>query len=333
MSSSSSPSVLGKRSRANEPETKPPTQKPLDWSHLRHYGYQVFPGVLTAEECKAAKDGVWKWMVSLDRGLQRNNPSTWKNPAWPSQVHGIVQWPCASHIPEVWDVRQNEKVVNIWSNILATPATDLISSFDRINIVHPNMRLSQKPWFHIDQGARLRGPQCVQGFVNLEDTTEEDASLMVVPKSHLLHDEFFLAFPDRTKTSDNWVKFTDAELEWWQKEAMGEEFQPKRVTAKAGDVVVWDSRLIHCGASSVKGRKSWRYVIYTCYEPRRLATEEQLAKKRKVFELRQGTSHWPRLSKVFPKPQWCHKQKEAPETVRCVKDEDLTPLGKRLAGF
>lgn len=46
----------------------------------------------------------------------------------------------------------------------------------------------------------------------------------------------------------------------------------------------------------------WRHVVYTCYQPRSLATEKDLALKREAYRDRRVTTHWPAMNvKLFPK--------------------------------
>ena len=45
----------------------------------------------------------------------------------------------------------------------------------------------------------------------------------------------------------------------------------------------------------------WRHVVYTCYQPRSLATEKDLALKREAYRDRRVTTHWPAMNvKLFP---------------------------------
>ena len=39
--------------------------------------------------------------------------------------------------------------------------------------------------------------------------------------------------------------------------------------------------------------EQWRHVVYACYQPRTLATEADLAAKRKAWDDYAVTTHWP----------------------------------------
>ena len=318
-------------------------------------------------------------MESLDRGIQRDDPATWTSDAWPANIHGIVQYPSAAHTYPVWQVRTHPNVVKVFSELWHTSPYQMQTSFDRVCIQKPTTRtMPQKPWLHIDQGPRLRGERCFQGFVTLADMPATGGTLVVMPGSHKFHDEFYAAFPERvsitevdkktnrqkTKTfSDNWVKFNDAELAWWAERGC----KPLRVSAKAGQLVLWDSRTVHQGSYPLPhSAPQWRWVVYVCMKPTptpmtrdpasRKKLERTMAKKRKAFEDGRTTSHWAvpepytkrsRTGKVTEewmgtknfniKPQYSHDQTPEPVTslkIRTVEQlRSVSALGPILAGF
>lgn len=63
-------------------------------------------------------------------------------------------------------------------------------------------------------------------------------------------------------------------------------------------VKVWDSRTIHWNVSPVG--KQTRFATYVCYCPRALMNDEDLAKKREIFQARKSTTHWPVSLFHFP---------------------------------
>jgi hypothetical protein len=353
-----------------------------DFTHLREHGYQVIDApVLTTEECEARIAEFWDWLESQDRGLKRDDPTTWSSDAWPSNIHGIVQYPSAAHTYPVWKVRTHPNVVKVFSELWNTSPYKLQTSFDRVCIQRPTTRkMPQKPWLHIDQGPRLRGERCFQGFVTLADMPATGGTLVIMPGSHKFHDEFFARFPKRvtdkvtvtnkvtgeqkqvTKNfSDNWVKFTQEELDWWAERGC----KPLRVSAKAGQLVLWDSRTVHQGSYPLpESAPLWRWVVYVCMKPTpttrdpasRKKLERAMAKKREAFEQGRTTSHWAvperytkrtRTGKVTEewmgtknfavKPQYSHDQKPEPRTslkIRTVEElRKVSPLGPILAGY
>jgi hypothetical protein len=49
-------------------------------------GFGVARGVLTAEQVETARSLYWDWLEGLGSGLQRSDPSTWTNAAWPGMA-------------------------------------------------------------------------------------------------------------------------------------------------------------------------------------------------------------------------------------------------------
>lgn len=63
------------------------------------------------------------------------------------------------------------------------------------------------------------------------------------------------------------------------------------------DIWFRDSRTIHWN-SAPTGEQT-RFITYVCYCPRSWMTDEELQKKREVFEARKGTTHWPVLMMIY----------------------------------
>jgi hypothetical protein len=73
----------------------------------------------------------------------------------------------------------------------------------------------------------------------------------------------------------------------------------KLVTAKAGDLLLWDSRTIHCSSPATRTPETstddlLRAVAYICMTPERLVTDKSIIWQRKMaYELGLTTTHWP----------------------------------------
>lgn len=309
---------------------------------LEKDGYAVIPNILTNEECDSAIDGIWDWLALLSNGeIDRQDSDTWLT-NWPYTFgkKGIIQWYGVGQSQFVWDVRQNPKVIDIFKKIWKTD--DLLVSFDGINIqIPPEMLRSgfsppfSEGWHHMDQGKKKIGRFCIQGFVNLEETDEDDGCLVVRPGTHLLHQSFISEFGEEFAGGD-WLKLEEHHRQWYDEGS----YHPIRVQAPKGSVVLWDSRTVHANSTAQKGRadpERFRYVIYTCYLPRKDATEAQLKKKRKYFEEGRMTNHWPYGFKVFPMVPRLFGEKRYDEGFALTKGEFMLPnlseVGRRLAGF
>lgn len=137
----------------------------------------------------------------------------------------------------------------------------------------------------------------VQGLVSLLDVDASTGGLVVVPGSHKKHAELVRY----QYSEDNYVSVpaSDPILE----------LPKKLITCRAGDLVLWDSRCVHCNAP---GRRDLRPVLnasesasatvellrmvaYICMTPKAKASEEVLSQRREAYQGRLTTSHWPHL--------------------------------------
>lgn len=92
-------------------------------------------------------------------------------------------------------------------------------------------------------------------------------------------------------------------------------------------MVFWDSRTIHMGTLPRKNRPNpdrWRFVIYVCYTPANLQTEEDSKLKRMAYIQNRCTAHWPYGVRVFPK----YKGDNAMNDMR-----QLTPRHRKYLGI
>lgn len=131
-----------------------------------------------------------------------------------------------------------------------------------------------------------------QGIANLAPNGPDDGGLVVLRGSHLLHKEHFAAIGGFRAAQDsgekeNAYQFTADDAAWYK----GRGCEEVKVCAEEGDLIVWDSRLIHWNSSPVG--EQIRFITYVCYCPRSFMVEEDLARKLELFRARKGTTHWP----------------------------------------
>lgn len=311
---------------------------------LTELGVTVVPSVLSETEIVQAELGFWSWLDQFSDGyIKRDDPSTWiDSKQWPfSQgMKGIIQnYKSLIHSQEVWNVRQNPKVVQIFTDLWDVKPEELLCSFDGVNIQRPPELTGKysdilgRDWHHMDQGSKKIGLCTIQGFVNLIDTDIGDGCLVIRPGSHKYHEEFHATFPE---FKDDWVKLQDIHHKWFDDKGC----ETIRITAPRGSMTLWDSRAIHANSTAQPGREHpdrFRMVIYICMTTRDRATESTLAKKRKYFLEGRVTNHYPHCIKVFPiKP---HLYGNTTFLPGLEKDQlmyhvpELTELGRKLAGF
>ena len=263
------------------------------WYHqFQKYGYAVVPSVITFEEAKSYQSRAFTWLRSLDNPrLDLTDPSTWTLENLPSisaintfNHYGVV------HEKFMWDLRLEPKVRDAFVQIWNTE--ELLVSFDALNITLPRRpgHVPRERWPHIDQSPYRKGLKCVQGIVTLSDSGPDDGGLTVWPGTHEVTERFFEEHTDkRTWEAKDFYRYTHEQLCWFEKQGYSEH----KVTAAPGDLIIWDSRLIHYGAEQKETSDVIRTAIYVSYAPRSFATTEALETKREAFEKYLATTHWP----------------------------------------
>ena len=163
--------------------------------HLQKHGYAVVAAVASPAEIEAADKLLWEHLKPC--GMKRESPETFEYfSRMGSSATGIMSSHGVGQSAMLWHTRELPRVKQAFSTIWGTD--DLIVSFDGGNIFRPwhrskNAEVIEKTrggWFHVDQGRRSRGFQCVQGLVSYRDATPQTGGLCVIPGSHVHHDTF-----------------------------------------------------------------------------------------------------------------------------------------------
>jgi ectoine hydroxylase-related dioxygenase (phytanoyl-CoA dioxygenase family) len=81
--------------------------------------------------------------------------------------------------------------------------------------------------------------------------------------------------------------FTPEDVKWFERQPGVEEV---KVESEPGDLILWDSRTVHWNRAPTA--EQLRVVVYVCYAPRAMATEEVLATRKRCWENRLATTHW-----------------------------------------
>ena len=163
-------------------------------------------------------------------------------------------------------------------------------------IIHSDYILLSAPRLnlHIDQNPfEKRGFHCVQGMVPFLDVTKDIGGLQLVPRSHTekIQEEIR---QDNPLHRGDFVPVSN------------EKYLPGAVTveAQAGDLILWDSRVIHgskAGPGMLQGGKDRaggggalaRCTGLVCMTPRAKASQKVLDTRTAGFQSGVGFSHWP----------------------------------------
>jgi|TARA_B110000902_G_C14162051_1_gene533565 hypothetical protein len=304
---------------------------------IEELGVAIIPNVLNEEEIKAMNEGSWSYLEHVtqmfDKPIKRTDSNSWVQYLKMFPKHSmLLQQYGIGHAQYIWDLRQNEKIVDIFSQFWEVPKEDLLVSFDGASFHFPPEDTKRgwyrQTWYHTDQSYLRPDFECIQSWITGYDVDEGDATLAFMESSNQYHDEFKEKF-GITDTGD-WFRLEKEEQKAFYDEKGCLE---KRISCPAGSMVLWDSRTIHCGTEPLKNRKNknLRNVAYICMTPRERATQSMLNKKQKAFNELRMTSHWPHKPKLFPKNPRTYG--EPLPNVTDVKEPELTELGFRLAGF
>ncbi|KAL7418492.1 hypothetical protein Q5752_006950 [Cryptotrichosporon argae] len=311
------------------------TIEPAWLTELKTEGFVVIPSVLAREVAEAYADRAYQWVEDFGLGYKRHD----KNTHNAEHLHyflrgGLTNRYGVAHEQFVWDVKQEPAVVGVFERIWDT--NELIVAFDGINISIPiNGRQADddvfKPWAHVDQSPHDRHLHCVQGIVNLNPNGPNDGGLMVLKGSAALFGQLFDAFEDR-KPAEGWNTIdrhdhTEDQLQWLY--ARGCEWH--KVCAEPGDLLLWDSRTVHYGATP--SALTDRVAIYVCYKPAKFADAKAMARFRDAFERKINMSHDP--------VSFIAGMRDVPEShptyeilkARPLQEPVLSARGRQLAGL
>lgn len=305
---------------------------------LEEFGVAVLPAVLNDDECQRMKDGMWDYLEHItskfELPISRKDPKSWRElpKLFPKHSMLIQQW-SIGHAHFIWELRQNPKILRIFSELWSVPEEQLIVSFDGASFHMPPEKTNLgwfrgTTWFHTDQSYTRNDFECVQSWATAYDVDEGDATLAFLEGSHKFHAGFAKEFSKSDKS--DWYKLGSAEeLEFYKSRGCLQRY----IKCPAGSLVFWDSRTIHCGQEAIPGRKksNHRCVAYLCYSPRNMATEAILRKRIKAFEELRTTNHYPYKPKLFPKNPRTYG---APlPVINEITPPVLSEIGRRLVGY
>lgn len=304
---------------------------------LNKYGVAIIPNVLNDEECNNMVSGMWDFLEHISQSWEipivRTKPNTWSQFFKLYPMHSmLIQHFGVGHMQASWDVRQNEKVVDIFAKIWKCLPEKLLVSFDGCSfhmppeITHRGWN-RKNTWYHVDQSFRNIKFSCIQGWITGLDINAGDATLSFFEGSHKIHKD--IAALIENPSSEEWYKLNQAEESFY----LNNGCTIQNIKCPKGSLVLWDSRTVHCGIEPLCGRpnQNFRAVIYVCYMPRKMCSSTNLKKKQKAFLEMRTTRHNPCKIGLFGKqPRTYGKELE---NITPLPTPILTPLGMKLAGF
>eukprot|EP00755_Sulcionema_specki_P003236 Sspe_Gene.27335::Locus_11716_Transcript_2_2_Confidence_0.667_Length_1138::g.27335::m.27335 len=294
---------------------------PDAYNYLDEHGYVVIKDVANAEELARAEDLLWEYLEL--HGMKRTDPRTWDDENFPGSIaNGIICKRGFGQSPFLWHLRTLPKVISVFQRIWKTD--DVVTSFDGGNVFRPWQYnpdwITLGGWWHVDQGPTKRGRHAVQGLVTLYDADEGTGGLCVIPKSHQHH----AALLKNLKGDGDFHPIPETEP------LLNTESQ--LVAAKGGDLLLWDSRVVHCNTPGIKGKAAkakakdrlLRAVGYVCMIPKKMVPSDVTNERIKAFEQQQTCTHW---------PQHCRTTCAPVKAGNEINPESVPSVIKRLVGY
>ena len=309
-------------------------------NQLDEIGIVVIPNVLSKSEINSSQNEMWEALNYLtqdfDLPLKYHNKDSWNTYYHLCPIEDMVlQYWKIGHSKYVWELRQNIKILEIFSKIWDCKIDDLLVSFDGVSIHFPpeitntgKYQEDKNNWYHFDQSSYKKGRHCIQSFINLYDVNEGDSTLSIYEKSHLFHEKFFDHY--QLNVEKDWYKLNNEQLDFFKN------CSENAVLASAGSLVLWDSRILHQGILCSKYRKqpSIRSVVYICMIPRCKCDKKELERKKQAFKSLRMTTHWP--NKINRFPAYPKKKESDGKNIHLIREIEpplLNKIGYRLAGL
>lgn len=319
-------------------------------SYFKEHGYVVIKNVANEEERATAIGLFWDLCEQMRPEIKRTDPSTWADAYWVAdQSVGVMSGYGIGQSPFMWYTRTLPKVKKAFERIWATD--DLLVSFDGCGVFRPPEYdpkwRTHGAWYHIDQNCYKRpGMHAVQGLVNYFPSGPGDGGFVVVPKSPHMIDAAFEKYPGIcSKTSGDFVRMFPDYFFWKdartavKRDANNRyDLLPVKLVVEAGDMILWDSRTIHCNHPVTKdssdpeaATRLKRLTGYVCMTPARLAQNQEQLVKYRIYAFQKGitTTHWPH--EFYP--SWVGRDKipgVGASSVKLTPEQSTLITGKAL---
>lgn len=305
---------------------------------LEEYGVAIIPNVLNQDECNGMINDMWTYLEYITQNwkypIKRNDEESWEEIYKLTNDSLLFQFWNIGHSQMSWNVRQNPKVVDIFSYFWNVKPEDLLVSFDGASIQLPheiivcNYLEKSGKMYHTDQSYINSSFKYLQSWITAFDVNKDDATLAFFESSHKYHKDFRNLLIEEPSKND-WYVLNDNELLFYK-----ERCKEKHIVCPKGSLVLWDGRTIHCGiqASIKRTVPNIRCISYLCYAPRCFSNPTNLKLKQTAFNELRTTTHNP--YKITFKPLTPYLDAfDNSKFISIINYPILSDLGKKLAGF
>jgi hypothetical protein len=198
-----------------------------DWKFWIENGYVIIHDAVPKEHIDRLVNLIWEFEEK-----DPNDPSTWytapRAEIKMKELAGTGMVELYNH-QYLWDNRMYEKVYNAFVDIWGIE--QLWVTIDRCNLNFPiKPGYEYKGFIHWDINTSLDPlPVNVQGILSLVDTDEDMGGFQCIPEIY--------------RNFNEWVKTQPADRDPYKPDTTG--FTPTKVVTKAGDLIIFNSRLPH----------------------------------------------------------------------------------------
>jgi hypothetical protein len=145
--------------------------------------------------------------------------------------------------------------------------------------------------------------------------------------SHKYHKDFSEEL--NIKNKYDWYELSLEQEQWY----LNKNCNYKKIYCPKGSLVLWDSRLIHCGTGPLIERlyPNFRIVSYLCYMSKKLCNDNIITKRINAFETLRTTTHYVTKFRLFPKTPKSYIN-EIP-IITEINKPILNEIGYNLIGY
>jgi len=266
--------------------------------YLDEHGFVVIKNALSEAQSQQAMTLLWDYLEELGTGIDRRDMATWTDDKWPTAVHGgILPSFGIGHSAAQWFIRDIATVKASFAAVWDTD--DLLTSFDGVALWrpwahNPQWRTNNGPsWLHIDQHPIGRpGKHCVQGLVNLLPTSEHTGGNVVVPGSH----KRFATIPQDYTERLARIHPSIDHFRFPNDDPVLADSQPIQAHMDAGDMLLWDSRTVHCSSpgsdTPPDAQALMRAASLICMMPRAKSNAEVIEERKQAVTHCTSTTNW-----------------------------------------
>jgi hypothetical protein len=270
--------------------------------HLTSEGFVVIANALSTSEADHALDLTWDYLEQLGTGIDRKDIGTWGDDRWPIvTAGGIVPSLGIGHSAAQWFTRSVQSIKNSFASIWDDD--DLLVSFDGMALwrptgVDPEWETTRGgSWLHVDQHPITRpGFHCVQGAVSLLAGSPSAGGNILIPGSHKWFPDIPDRYADRLGRLPEWLDHFRFPVD----DPRLQETPPVMCHVEAGDMMLWDSRTVHCSSPGLEPASASdsatpsliRVASLVCMMPRSRSNDEVIAQRRTAVNARTSTTNW-----------------------------------------